>query len=276
MKFDIIADSGCDLTPQLENELKATTIPLSMILESKEYVDDEFLDMPEFMAHMKTCTDKVSSASPPPGLYQEAFAKSKQAFAVTLSSQLSGSYANANIGKAMAEENGADIHIFDSKSASAGQLLIVMKIRELLDTGIDRATVVNKINEFIDNMKTYFVLERYDNLEKNGRLNKITGKLIRVLNIKLIMGADGNGNIALFAKPRGVQQMLDKMVSLIGESDKSTEAERLIISHNNNPTLAQRLYDEVGKRYSFKEIWIVPTKGLASLYTDDGGIVMAF
>jgi DegV family protein with EDD domain len=265
------------MTPQLAEQLGVASVPLVMRLGREEYVDDETLDLPGFMKKMKACVEKVGSASPSPLHYMEAMIEAGRSFVVTLSSKLSGSYESAALGKTYAEENGThDVHIFDSKSASAGELLIAIKIRELIANGIDKDQIIKSIGNFIDNMKTYFVLERYDNLLKNGRLNKISAKLISILNIKLIMGSDGDGNIALFEKPRGTSQMLDKLLALVTNSGKKTNGETIVISHCNNLPLAQQLSNAISKRFSFKDIIIVPTRGISSLYADDKGIVLAF
>lgn len=277
MKCKIIVDSCCDMTPQLNNCLDVMSIPLTIRLGQNEIKDDDSLDLNRFMAEMKACTERVGSASPPPFLFQEAIESARSSYVVTLSSHLSGSYANAVIGKTLAKENGnADTYIFDSKSASAGEVLVAVKIRELLQNGVTRHHIIETVNHFIENMKTYFVLDRYDNLQKNGRLNKITGKLISVLNIKLVMGSDGNGNIALYAKTRGVNQVIEKLLSFIERSGKNTEGENLVISHCNNLNIAKLLETAIKQKYRFKEIFIVPTGGISSLYADDKGIVMAF
>ncbi len=277
MNYTIIVDSCCDMTPKLAGRLGTTSVPLTMRLGNKEFTDDAALDLPGFMAEMKACKEKVGSASPSPVSYQEAMEAAGHSFVVTLSSQLSGSYASAELGKTHAEESsGADTHVFDSKSASAGEVLVAVKIREMLSNGLPKEQIISAVNAFIDGMKTYFVLERYDNLLKNGRLNRITEKIISILHIKLVMGSDGNGNIALYAKPRGTKQMLDKLVALIKSSEKPTSGESMVISHCNNPSLAEQLKNAVKQHFDFKEIFIVPTGGISSLYADDKGIVMAF
>ena len=277
MEYKIIVDSCCDMTLPLAEKLGVTSVPLTMRLGQKEFTDDDALNLPEFMAEMKACTEKASSASPSPFSYKQAMEAARNSFVVTLSSQLSGSYASAVLGKTHVEEAGsADVHVFDSKSASAGQVLIAVKIRELLSNGIPKDQIISTINHFIDNMKTYFVLERYDNLIKNGRLTKITEKIITVLNIKLVMGSDGKGNIALHAKPRGTKQMLEKMVAFIKSSERVTSGASMVISHCNNLPLAKQLASAITQHFDFKEIIIVPTRGISSLYADDKGIIMAF
>ncbi|MDL2233401.1 DegV family protein [Ruminococcaceae bacterium OttesenSCG-928-L11] len=277
MKHQIVVDSCCDNPLELQATLRATTVPLTLRLGTREFVDDDSLNLPQFMAEMRGCSDAVGSASPSPAAYQAAFEQSEGSFSVVLSDKLSGSYSSAVLGKALAEENGfRDIHIFDSKSASAGMTLVALKLRELIDRELERQSIVDRVEEFIDSMKTFFVLERYDNLQKNGRLGKVAGKLISVMNIRLIMGADGNGSIALYAKPRGREQMLDRLVALIRDSGRQTEQETLVISHCNNPGLAERLSQKLREAFNFGRILVVPTGGLSSLYADEGGIVMAF
>jgi len=278
MDYKIIVDSCCDMTPELAGRLGiSSVVPMSLILGSNEYVDNEDLDLTAYMAEMKACTQKVSSAAPAPYAFMEAIEAAIHSFIVTISSQLSASYANALLGKSFAEENGVtDVHVFDSKSASAGEVLVAIKIRELLSNGIPREQIIQTINQFIDNMKTYFVLERYENLIKNGRLNKITGKIVQLLNVKLIMGADGEGSIKLFSKPRGTEQMLERIISYIKSSNRQTSDENFVICHNNNLPLATQLSNAITRHFTFKEIFIIPTRGAISLYSDDKGIVMAF
>src|SRR5690606_38693849 len=125
-------------------------------------------------------------------------------------------------------------------------------------------------------MKTYFVLDNLDNLVKNGRLHKITGKLISILHIKPILGSDGDGNIALYGNARGEKQIINKLADTIERSGRKTDGESMVITHCNNPTLAEKLKDVVMQRYRFEEIVILPTKGLSSLYANEKGIIIAF
>ena len=276
MDYRIIADSCCDMTPELQERLGVITVPLSMTLGERSIVDDETLDLPRFMVEMKNCTDRIGSAAPSPTLYQEAFQQAQAAFVVTLSSNLSASYANAILGKTMAEEEGAEVHVFDSKSASAGEVLVVLKIRRMIDAGFHKATIIAAVEDFIREMKTYFVLDNIENLLKNGRLNKVVGKLICLLNIKPVMGADDDGHIALYDHARGQNQIIRKLADTIEKSGKHTEGESLVITHCQNPGLAERLKETIQNRYHFQEILIVPTRGLSSTYANSGGIVMAF
>ena len=277
MDYRIVADSSSDTTAELQERVQQISIPFNLLLGDKTYIDDDSLDIFDFIAEMTACTEKIGSAAPSPELFKQAFMGDHTSFTVTISGALSTSYENALLGKAMAEEeSAADVHVFNSKSATAGEVLVVLKIRELIDAGMIKESIVSAVDKFISEMKTYFVLQNINNLLKNGRLNKITGKLISALNVKPLMGADKDGNIELISQARGQNQIVDKLADMIKKSGKKTEGENAVITHCNCPGLAEKLRDAIATRYNFKEIFVVQTRGLSSVYTDDQGVVLAF
>jgi DegV family protein with EDD domain len=271
MDYKIIVDSCSDLTPELEEKFDIITVPLHLRLGQQEYMDDASLDIAAFMEEMAACTEKVGTAAPSPAAFSDAMAQ--DAFVVTISAALSATYSNAMLA---AEDAPADIHVFDSKSASAGGTLVALKIRELISRGLPRPQIIESANNFIDSMKTYFVLERFENLIKNGRLGVLKGRIASVLNVKLLLGSNGQGEISLHAKVRGTKAMLEKMLSFISISGRTTAGENAVISHCNNQSLAEQLAGLIRQRFDFKEIFVIPTRGTSSLYADNKGIILAF
>ncbi|UOO37426.1 DegV family protein [Oscillospiraceae bacterium CM] len=276
MEWGIVVDSCCDIIPEICDDVKLVSVPLTINLGDRSFSDNEELDMPSFLEDIKDYQGKIGTAAPAPLLFKDAFVKSCKAFAVTLSSNLSGSYASSLVGQELAQEEGAEVHVFDSKSASAGEVLISLKIGEMIRAGVSKQTIIEKIDAFIQQMKTYFVLENIDTLLKNGRIGKITGKIITALNIKPIMGSDGNGNIALFSHARGEKQTIEKLSDMIRLSGRDMTGECMVIAHCNNITLAEKLKGAIQQRHSFKDILIVPTRGISSVYANDKGLVLAF
>ena len=271
MDYKIIVDSCSDLTPELEEKLGIVTVPLHLRLGQREYMDDANLDIAAFMEEMAACKEKVGTAAASPAAFSDVM--TQDAFVVTVSAALSATYSNAVLA---AEDVPADIHVFDSKSASAGGTLVALKIRELVSRGMPKPQIIESVNSFIDNMKTYFVLERFENLIKNGRLGALKGRIASVLNVKLLLGADGKGEISLHAKVRGTKAMLEKMLSFISISGRITSGENAVISHCNNQSLAEQLAGLIRQRFDFKEVFIIPTRGTSSLYADNKGIILAF
>lgn len=184
---------------------------------------------------MKECQSAPRTACPSPAQYLDAFdCGADDVYVVTLSALLSGSHNAAAQARLLwlEEHPNARVHIFNSCSASAGEVLVALKIQELACSGMDFTTVVSHVSRYINEMETYFVLETLDNLKKNGRLTKTQALVTSTLKIKLLMGATPEGEICKRGQALSVKQALSKMVSLMA-ADPKHAGRRLAITHCN-------------------------------------------
>jgi DegV family protein with EDD domain len=227
---------------------------------------------------MRECRTHPMTSCPSPADFARSYKGEENIFVVTLSSKLSGTFQSAVIAKDMfIEEAGQKfIHVFDSLSASAGETMVARKIGELAKKGLGQLEIVEKVTRYIGEMKTFFLLESLEHLAKAGRLNPIVAKIASFLEIKPIMGSNGEGSIKLFEKIRGYKKAFNRFVDIIGEEGTRIEEKVLGIAHCNCPERALKLKEEVKKKYNFKDIIVVEMSGLSSTYADDGGLVIAF
>ncbi|WP_416198312.1 MAG: EDD domain protein, DegV family [Sporanaerobacter sp.] len=277
MEYRIVADSSCDLNDELKQKMDIALVPLKIDTENRSFIDDENLDIHELLVAMKESEEGVKTSCPSPNEFLKEYEKSDVTFVVTLSSKLSGTYNSAVLAKnIMSEDNDKFIHVFDSKSASIGETLVSMKIFELMQKQYDKIDIVSKVEKYIDEMKTFFVLDNLDNLIKGGRLTKIAAHIASFLSIKPILGSDGNGDIKLFDKVRGSRKVLRRFVEVVGEEGSNLENKILGIAHCNAPEVASELKEQFQEKYHFKDIIVVEMAGLSTVYANDGGIVIAF
>lgn len=277
MAIKIIADSSCDLTQELKEEMNIELAPLVLYLGNKSYVDDESLDIKEYVKAMKECETSPKTACPSPEDYMKKYKGTESVFVVTLSSHLSGSYNSAELAKNiyLDEVGQKQIHVFDSLSASIGETLISLKIHECAKNEMNEPEIVEKVSNYIKEMKTYFLLESLEHLAKAGRLNPIVAKVASILSIKPIMCSE-EGTIKLAEKVRGYKKAFSRLVDTIGDVGRNLEDKVLGIAHCNCLDRALQFKEEVLKKYNFKDIIIVEMGGLSSTYADDGGLVIAF
>ena len=278
MSVKIVADSSCDLNEDLNREFSVTLIPFTLNVGDNIYRDDESLDVKRMLKEMAECPTIPKTACPSPNDFIKAYEGPESVFAVTISSKLSATYESAMLAKKMVLENVEDkfIHVFDSCSASIAETLISMKIFELAKKSYDNLQIVEKANEYIKGMKTVFLLESLENLMKNGRLSKVKGTIATLLNIKPIMGATDEGEIELVESVRGYKRAFARFVEVIGEQGGKLEEKVIGIAHCNCLERAEEFKRELLKRYKFKDIIIVETAGLSSVYANQGGIIVAF
>ena len=278
MTNHIVVDSGCDINPKDFNTESCVIshVPLNLQIEDKVYLDDEKINLDEYMAHMEASTTAVKTSAPSPSLFFEKFKEGDNVFAVTLSSKLSATYQSAVTAKDMyIEEYGKKfIHIFDSLSASVGEGAIAMKITELIKTGISTEEVVAEVNKFIEGMNTYFILDKFDNLVKTGRVKPYIAKVATFLNVKPICSEEG-GEIKMLDKGRGYNKSLSKLVQIIKENTPDIESRVIAITHVKAYEKAVAMKEELLKVVSPKDILIQECRGVTTTYANRGGVVVA-
>ena len=193
-----------------------------------------------------------------------------------MSAELSGSYNSAVLGMNLYhEEHGEkNIHVFNSCSASIGETLIALKIRECEEQGMTYEQVIETVEAYIESQHTYFVLETLDTLRKNGRLTGIKALVATALNVKPVMGATPEGNIYQIGQGRGMKKALGKMAESVLAEMSDPQNKILAISHCNCPERAEAFKELLVKYATFKDVIVVDTAGISSMYANDGGIIV--
>ena len=277
MSFKIVVDSCCDLTSQMEQDPCFVKVPLSIRSNGSVFIDDHTLDQADLLWAMRQSEEAPSTSCPAPQDYLDAFQGADDIYVVTLSALLSGSHNSAEQARRLMEEDEpqTNVHVFNSCSASSGEVLVANKIRELAEAGLPFKKVVREVEQFIYRMKTLFVLESLDNLRKNGRLTKLQAVVTSALKIKLLCGATPEGEICKLGQALTVKQALRKMVDHMAE-DPDHQGKDLVLSHCNCLERAFQVKAMVEEKCRFASIQVVEAGGITTVYADDGGIVAAY
>ena len=276
MEYRIIIDSCGDLTPEMKADPHIVSVPLTLRVGDVEIIDDETFDQLDFLQKVAACEECPKSACPSPDSYLKACAGSDRAYIVTLSSELSGSYNSALLAAKMFEEEnpGCKCHVFNSCSASVGQTLIGLNIRDLEQMHASFEEVVAGTEAYIEQQHTYFVLDNLDTLRKNGRLSRIKAFVASALKIKPIMGSTPEGAIAQLDQTRGANKALKLMTAIAAKNVRPGSVRRAAVAHCNCEERAVMVAEELKKLLLIPEIIIVPAAGVTSMYANDGGVVL--
>ncbi|MGN0435373.1 MAG: DegV family protein [Wujia sp.] len=276
MNFKIVGDSCCDLSREQLNKEYFFSVPLTLTIGDKVFVDDENLDTKKFLEEMEASPECPKSACPSPEAFMERFEDAENIYVVTLSSKLSGSYNSAVLARQIYLEDHPDvnIHVFDSKSAAAAQRLICEKIEELCLEGLSFSQVVKQVDDYIQNQKTLFVLENLDVMRKNGRLSAVKAVVANVLNIKPVLyGVDGE--IHQLDQARGMNKSLNRLLWHIEKEDYDVNR-KVVISQCESYERCMNVKKILIEKFGFKKVEVVPARGLSTMYMSRGGVVVAF
>ncbi len=276
MENKLIVDSCTDINDEIKDIFE--TIPLKILIDDEEIVDED-LDTRYLLDRIKKSRHSLKTACPSPGEYYEVFKKYKNSFVVTLSDRLSGSYSSAMAACKIMKEQMPEsfVHVFNSKSASAAQTMISLKIKEMIDANHPKEEIITQTTQYIEKLKTMFILNSYENLAKAGRLSKIKASFATFLHISPIMGASKAGEIEVLDKVRGKKKAFNRLVQMIGDTKDVDYANTVLgITHVNALEKAQALKQDILATYPFKDVLIFEARGISTVYADDGGIVIAF
>ena len=277
MSYIVVVDSCGELTEEMKRDGHFISAPLTMQVDEYDFIDDDTFDQADFLKKVAESPNCPKSACPSPEFYQKAYDKDvDHIYAVTLSAELSGSYNSAELGKNLYLEDhpGKKVYVFNSRSASIGETLIALKIRECEEAGMSFEQVVDTVEAYIDSQVTWFVLENLETLRKNGRLSKVKALVASALKIKPVMISTPEGNIAQLDQARGINKALIKMVNYIVETVEHPEEKILAISHCNCKERAVMVRDAIVAKIRVKDVFVLDTAGISSMYANDGGIIV--
>lgn len=280
MGYHIIMDSVGDRSIELVAMSNFSVVALSIIIDDEEIIDNDKIEQKTLINKIAKANKCPKSSCASPAQYLEIFKSSKEdrIYVITASSELTGSYNSAKIGKELFIEEFPDakIEIIDSKSASAGETLLAYKIIELEKEYNNFGVVVKEIKQFIKEQEIIFVLEDITFLQKNGRLTAIKAMIATALNIVPVLIGDDNGIIRLKGKARGIRKALTILKKSIIDGIKEGKKKILVISHCNCGDRAAALKRELLTSFPDLKIKIVSTGGIGTLYAGNHGIVVSY
>ena len=255
---------------------QVASVPLKIITDTKEYIDDANLNTAAMVWDLQTYTGKSSTACPSPQDWLDAFGDAPCVFCIAITSNLSGSYNAACIAKADYEQAFPDRKVFviDSLSTGGEMELIAEKLQELIASGLGFEAICESIREYQQHTGLMFMLESMQNLANNGRVNKIVAKAAGILGIRAVGRASDVGTLEPMDKCRGekkaIAALADHMVAMGYEGGK------MRISHCLNPIAAETLKETILSAYPEADVQIRTTGGLCSFYAEKGGMIIGF
>lgn len=276
MSYKIVVDSCCELPAKLKKDGRFQIVPLGLEVGEELIWDDENFNQKEFLEKVAACPQCPKSSCPSPEKFMEAYhCDAEEIYVVTLSSHLSGSYNSAELGKNLYCEKYGEkkIHVVDSESASCGETQLAIRIMRYKEAGLSYEETVEKIEVFKRKMRTYFVLDNLETLRKNGRLTGVKALVASTLSIKPVMV--GNlGVIEQKSQAIGINKALAKMADCLVADVHQTETRTLMITHCNCPERAEYMRSLMEKRAAFKNVVVMDTAGVSTMYANDGGVIV--
>ncbi len=274
MKYKIVADSSANLFDL--TDIPFSYAPLKIITSEKEYVDTPDLDLQKMTDDLLTVKGKTSTSCPNVHEWLEAFDGAENVFVITITSNLSGSYASAMQAKTdyMNAHPGAKVCVIDSLSAGPEMAMLAEKIREYILKDMSFEEIETAITNYLKQTHLLFSLQSLVNLARNGRVSPAVAKVAGILGIRVVGKASDGGTLEPLHKCRGEKKALE---SILDEMKAHGFAgARVRISHCFNLESANQLKDMILAKFPGSDIIISECTALCSYYAEKGGLLVGF
>ncbi len=232
--FSIVADSACDLTPEILKEFDIRVVPLNARIGDEEYVDypDERGIAPDALCEKLRSGLPAQTSAPSLDLFTETFEEilkeGRDVLYIGFASTLSATFSTGAAAAAMLAERYPDRRIItiDSYSASLGigLLIYLTAVRKREGAGLEETA------KYVEDMKFrinhWFTVADLKYLRRGGRLSYAKATIGIALHIKPILHMDDDGHLTPVSKVRGrarsLETISDKVAAMAVEPEKQT------------------------------------------------------
>ncbi len=247
-KIALITDSTSDMPKDVADKYNIKILHYRIIYKDREFVDGINVDSKYIYDNLdrEIPTSSLPSMNEMENLFNNLQDEGyTHAIVVTLSGGLTGIFN----GVKLVSENYPNIktYIYDSKSISVGEAMLVEECAKLIKKGMTFDEIVNSLPSLRKRLHLYFVVGTLEYLKKGGRIGKVAGTIAELLNIKPIVAIDVNdGKYFTYDKVRGRKKSLNRIVEIANNILKTKKC-RMSILHGCALEDSKKVFDEIKK-----------------------------
>jgi DegV family protein with EDD domain len=210
-----VTDSTAYLDEELLNHPDLYTIPLTVLLDGKEYLDGIDLTSRQLFENLKQLKSPPKTSQPSIGAFQELYESLSKEYdqivAVLLSGRLSGTVSSS---EQAAKLVNVPVITFDSKILTYPMTALLKKGIQLLEEGSPLENVIKQMEMIRDTNETYVLIGSLEQLHRSGRMSGVQFFLGSMLNVKPIISIE-DGALNVKEKVRSEKKAKEKITEYL-------------------------------------------------------------
>ncbi|AND05112.1 TPA: DegV family protein [Streptococcus pyogenes] len=269
----IVTDSSITIEPELIKALDITVVPLSVMIDSKLYSDNDLKEEGHFLSLMKASKSLPKTSQPPVGLFAETYENLVKKgvtdiVAIHLSPALSGTIEASRQGAEIAE---APVTVLDSGFTDQAMKFQVVEAAKMAKAGTSLNEILAAVQAIKSKTELYIGVSTLENLVKGGRIGRVTGVLSSLLNVKVVMALK-NDELKTLVKGRGNKTFTKWLDSYLAKNSHCPIAE-IAISYAGEASLALTLKERIAAYYNHS-ISVLETGSIIQTHTGEGAFAV--
>ena len=242
--------------------------PLAVTIAGKTYREFDEISSEEFVdiirqGHMPT------SSQPAIGEVEELYQRyaGEEIINVTMALGLSGTYTSA-VAAAQLCDHADKISVINTRTLCGPHRYLVEKAVQWAKEGLNRETILEKLNALMDTARSYLVPADFDYLRRGGRLSPLVSHVGKAANLTPIMTQTENGErLTIASIRRGYSHGVKYIVSQLQKAGIGT-GWQVQISHAGAPDKAELTLEALKAAMPEAEYRIYP---LSPAFITQGG-----
>jgi DegV family protein with EDD domain len=283
MTIKIITDSTCDLSFDYIKKHDIDVIPFPYQIDGINYEDDfgnsiKYDDFYTKMRNGKMPTTSQITTYTFENYFKKYIEKNQSVIYIGFSSELSQTFNNAIMAERnlMKENPSIDLTIIDSKSAAAGQGLLIYYVSEMIKKEKSKKEIINWIDDNIQKINIWFTVDTLDHLKRGGRISAVNATIGNMLQIKPILLINFEGKLVLAKKVRGKKKFIAVLLTEIENKIINPENQTILISHANCLDNAKKLKKLASEKFNVKNIIINDLNPIIGTHIGPGSLTISF
>ncbi|HEP1624285.1 TPA: DegV family protein [Streptococcus pyogenes] len=269
----IVTDSSITIEPELIKALDITVVPLSVMIDSKLYSDNDLKEEGHFLSLMKASKSLPKTSQPPVGLFAETYENLVKKgvtdiVAIHLSPALSGTIEASRQGAEIAE---APVTVLDSGFTDQAMKFQVVEAAKMAKAGASLNEILAAVQAIKSKTELYIGVSTLENLVKGGRIGRVTGVLSSLLNVKVVMALK-NDELKTLVKGRGNKTFTKWLDSYLAKNSHRPIAE-IAISYAGEASLTLTLKERIAAYYNHS-ISVLETGSIIQTHTGEGAFAV--
>lgn len=232
----IICDSISDINQNIIEKYDITIVPLSILIDDKEYIDRLDITKEDFYKILRSDGDMPKTSQAPYIRFKEVFesftTKGEDVVYIGGSSSASGTFQSATMAS-QDNEGAGKIYLFDTQSLSVGAGLFVIKACQLKEQGLSGEEIVSELNKLKGSETTAFFVDDLKHLQKGGRISSTKATVGTLLKIKPVLTVQ-DGLVKQHSQARGLKQVYNSMLNITLEKETDLSNRIILIGYCDN------------------------------------------
>lgn len=248
-KIRIVTDTTSTLTFEEAKSLNIELVPLSLLLDGKEYKDH--IDMSTQQLYDVLKNDGAPTTSQPNIGYVEELMKAWKEekddaiIIITISSHLSGTYQGFSL---IANQLGMDnVHIVDTLSVAAPLMDACIAARNMADRGCEVDEILKMVENKCKNSISFLYPETLKQLKRGGRISPLAANMASMLKIKALLMLKRDGTVIdKYAVVRTEGKIFDMVIEYFKKEGVDGSTHKIYLPHALSEDTAAR-FDKLAK-----------------------------